>query len=296
VTRTTTALVVGAALLLIVAPRAAEASPNGSCFACHARVAFDPPRFAASVHGELACGDCHPDFHNNPHGQAEVPPVEPEWLATIVAAESRTGGGVAWGSCGSCHAEVIEEMALSRHIVPSLESGSEDGAFCRDCHGPPHYIQAAPHSPHERVVFVHDTCVPCHSDPALIERWGLNPDVVFTYEESIHGRAARLGSAHAPTCVSCHQAHAVQSGKHPDSPLSPDHRAGVCGQCHAGANDTFASVFSHTRLTRESRPADWWATFFFVSLTVGTIALLMLHMLLDFIAGLRDAVRQRRRL
>jgi hypothetical protein len=268
------------------------APPNGSCLTCHNRIAFDPARYAAGVHGHNACADCHRAFHGDPHGQAEVPPPSQEWLQRVLAVAPYSESN-AWGACANCHQDVLVQMEHSRHIVPMVEEGTGEGAFCGDCHGDPHYITGAPRSPRERFEFINRTCVPCHQDPERIQRYHLNPDVVYTYETSIHGRVARLSPDNAPTCVDCHEAHAVMGPEQPGSPLALDHRAQVCAKCHEGANENFASVVAHSRVTREGTPVAYWTTVFFASLTLSVIVLLVLHMLLDMIAGVREAFRRR---
>jgi hypothetical protein len=289
----------GAAPLAVVlaigmlVPSSALAIPNGGCLVCHSPLGFEHEGFATSVHSELSCGDCHRGFADDPHGHAEVPEVGPGWLRSAIEAESSGSDPSAWAACGTCHEDVVVEMGRSRHVRPFVDSGSSDGAFCGDCHGAPHTMAPTPANQQDRLAFVSATCESCHTNPELIDRYDLNPDVVFTFEASIHGRAMRLGHEDAPTCVDCHDAHHVVGGDEPTSPVALANRVSVCGQCHEGANENFASVFSHTAITPSSRPLEYWVTFFFVFLTLSVILGMLLHIALDAYANLREALARR---
>jgi hypothetical protein len=258
----------GAAPLAVVlaigmlVPSSALAIPNGGCLVCHSPLGFEHEGFATSVHSELSCGDCHRGFADDPHGHAEVPEVGPGWLRSAIEAESSGSDPSAWAACGTCH-------------------------------DAPHTMAPTPANQQDRLAFVSATCESCHTNPELIDRYDLNPDVVFTFEASIHGRAMRLGHEDAPTCVDCHDAHHVVGGDEPTSPVALANRVSVCGQCHEGANENFASVFSHTAITPSSRPLEYWVTFFFVFLTLSVILGMLLHIALDAYANLREALARR---
>lgn len=281
-----------ASLLLVAQP--ALAMPNGGCMICHGSLGFPDASFQESVHAEVTCAECHRAFADNPHGRAEIPPPSREWLQAVVAVESNGSDASAWVACADCHEEVVDAMARSAHLRPALENESADGAFCGDCHGAPHEMAATPTNAEENLAFVTASCEACHVDEALIERYDLQPDVVFTFEESLHGRAARLGMENAPSCVDCHDAHAVRDGADEDSPVHLANRAEVCGTCHDGANENFASVFSHQRITPSTRALEYWVSFFFVSLTLLVILGMLAHIALDAWANFRESVIKRK--
>jgi len=287
-------LLVALSVVVALLPGEASAIPNGGCLICHSGMGFSLPDFESSVHAEVGCHDCHRAFADDPHGRTEVPPPAQEWLAATVEAESTGADPLAWAACRDCHEDVFSRMARSAHVLPAVESGSADGAFCGDCHGSPHAMAATPTNVAERMAFVTASCETCHTDEALIEAYDLAPEVVFTFEESLHGRAARLGLEDAPSCVDCHNAHAVASGEDPESPINLQNRAEVCGSCHEGANENFASVFSHERITPHTRPLEYWVTFFFVSLTLIVILGMLVHIALDAYSNLRESARSAR--
>src|ERR1700674_3544741 len=70
-----------ASALISLVPLAATqtSAPETPCMACHTpnKVALDPARFAASVHGALDCSTCHTDGVNKfPH--ASIRPAMPD--------------------------------------------------------------------------------------------------------------------------------------------------------------------------------------------------------------------------
>lgn len=284
-----------AALLATLLPVQAAALPNAGCLACHGTMGFPTDGLAQSAHAEQLCSDCHRQFADDPHGGAEVAEPSQEWIRQVIDIESAGVDPLAWASCGDCHEDQVTAMSHSHHLDPALEDGSPDGAYCGDCHGPPHTIEATPTSIREKLAFIDASCGNCHANPDIIASHDLNPDVVFTFRDSLHGRAARLGREDAPSCVDCHDAHAVVGADHPDSPMAVANRVAVCGECHAGANENFASIPSHTRITASARPAEYWVSVFFVFLTLTVIPFMLLHISLDALSNLRRARSRTRR-
>src|SRR5574337_780832 len=91
-----------AALYLSLVPTAARAATD--CLACHGEKEFkdasgrslhvDGAKQKASVHGRLACNDCHGDIKDYPH------PERPQHVA-----------------CGACHSEEAAAAAKGVHGV-----------------------------------------------------------------------------------------------------------------------------------------------------------------------------------
>ena len=141
------ALLLCAWLLLVCVPmparvRAQAQAPHPlkqdeTCLACHGQagmtssngksISIDPAKHAASVHGTLACNDCHTTVKDYPHA-AKVPKVQ----------------------CSSCHAE---EAA---HVGTSIHAALGEGA-CQSCHGDPHEVAAATQTAPSQ-------CAQCHAD------------------------------------------------------------------------------------------------------------------------------------
>jgi hypothetical protein len=74
---------------------------------------FDPSRHAASVHGTLACNDCHSSIKDFPH---------PEKVANV--------------QCATCHSDEASHLSGTIH-------GALGDVACQSCHGDAHEVTAA---------------------------------------------------------------------------------------------------------------------------------------------------------
>lgn len=203
------------------------------------------------------CTMCHPDvrvqFENSIHGREEVTCVSchgGDPRATTVAGAHDGGfrGAIPRRQipslCASCHADAemmrpwnlpTDQYALyqTSHHGRRLAQGDDKVAVCTDCHGV-HDILATD-DPRSRVFpqNVPDTCSRCHSDAALMARYGLSGDPRADYVAGVHGEALlKKGDPAAPGCARCHGAH----GAAPPGVGDVDK---VCGQCHVKARAHF---------------------------------------------------------
>lgn len=202
------------ALLMVAIPRALLAA-DADCLSCHAdktmqdasgkNVGVDATVFHASIHGSLACSDCHTSIHQYPH------PDHPEPV-----------------KCAICHADEATGLAGSVHAKASANA-------CTSCHGNAHAIFTKD-DPRSAVYALNipRTCGTCHGSEALAKKYGLQ-NVYSVYMDSIHGYAvSKEGLLVAANCMSCHGSHHILSHK---NPLSPTYKANIpntCGTCHGG--------------------------------------------------------------
>jgi doubled CXXCH motif protein len=177
-------------------------------------VYVDEKRQKASVHGVLACTDCHTSISDYPH---------PEHPRPV--------------NCGTCHADEANDVGASVHASASAQP-------CLGCHGNQHEIQPV-HDSHSPVypLNVPRTCGFCHANPVLGKKYGL-ANVYSLYVDSIHGFAlSRDGLLVAATCSSCHGTHKILSRKNPESRTYKANIPATCGSCHAGPeSDYFSGV------------------------------------------------------
>ena len=121
------------------------------------------------------------------------------------------------GSCGGCHDAAADALARGGHRDTSLA--------CVDCHGSHDVGGTAPGSRTSRAATA-PLCGGCHEDALVAEAAGA------------HALALAAGDARAPTCSSCHDAHAAVAAP----------KAAVCGHCHESAEQAWASsVHAGTR-------------------------------------------------
>jgi nitrate/TMAO reductase-like tetraheme cytochrome c subunit len=225
------------------APAAVPATPPPTaddCLTCHEDAALKRANgtpvtvpkaaFAASVHGPLACVDCHADL-----AKAELP--HPEKLARV--------------DCASCHADQVALYKTSAHAAARAD-GSIVAATCTSCHGV-HDIRGGK-DPQSRTyhLAIAATCAACHGNKDVIAKGHIAAgDVASPFADSIHGRAlSRSGLLVAPTCSDCHGPHDIRKKSDPESRVAMENVPATCGKCHEGIAHQFAGSVHATVLAK----------------------------------------------
>ncbi|HQR44398.1 MAG TPA: cytochrome b/b6 domain-containing protein [Thermoanaerobaculia bacterium] len=254
-----------------------------TCAKCHSKIgiSLDPdvrlPRsfesYAQSTHGKLLaqgnenvpiCVDCH-------GGHA----IRPRSDATSTIAHINIDK-----TCGQCHSGEADAYRTSIHYR-ALTFGIEDSPTCTGCHG--EHSMTTPKDPNSRVShfrLAHETCGRCHDNPTIIQKYGLNPNVVSTYTDSYHGLATERRSAKAPTCADCHEAHAVRTVRDPKSSVNKDNVVATCQKCHPKASTIFAASYTHAALQPTVGGLNYWITRIYWILIALVIGGMVLHNLI----------------
>jgi hypothetical protein len=286
-----------AVTLVVGALPAAAQERTWPCLACHGSQ-IDRTAYSASAHGALGCTECHLDVSLNPHA-GRTQPRKPEVVVLAGKLRGKSKEPVALAACGrgDCHADVLVQVRDSVHgaaVLGDKPDLARAAAFCVDCHGSPHRIALTSRSDDRKLQNAY-LCARCHADPKVILAHGLNPDVWPTYQQSMHGRKARLASGGAASCSDCHGGHRIFRKADPRSTVNPAMVAATCGKCHTGAKPGFAATFRHQTNTWKGFPIGFLAEHFFAYLTFGTIGFVTLHVVLDIMAQLRKGLRRGRR-
>jgi cytochrome b subunit of formate dehydrogenase/DnaJ-class molecular chaperone len=240
------------------------------CLACHGQaemksekgkdISIRAEEHAASVHGILACQDCHTSIKDFPH-PAKIRKVEcgtchAEQSSDVPKSIHSVLGERACASChgnvheitrvdahpvkcGECHASEIKEFESSIH-GQAAKAGDRDAPNCESCHGPAHGIQASS-EPASTVAKKNQAaaCARCHANPGFQSRHKipiLHP--VEQYLQSAHGRAVMQGKD-AAVCADCHGSHAILPAREDRSKVSHWNVAATCGACHKEIAKTF---------------------------------------------------------
>jgi hypothetical protein len=235
------------AALHLLGPVALGAQPpspgNDDCLACHDDAAITASdgrsltvtgsAFAASVHGPMACTDCHADL-----AHAELP--HPEKLARV--------------DCSSCHPDAVTAYGEGVHAEARV-AGNSRAATCTDCHGM-HDIRSSsdPRSP-TYPLNLPGTCGRCHGDPKIIREGGIKIGNVFAkYHDSIHGKALEnSGLLVSAKCTDCHGNHAIRRKTDPKSGVFRANVPATCGKCHGGILTLYRSGIHGSRLAEGDR-------------------------------------------
>jgi len=159
---------------------------NDACAECHTDSGGSLPEvteahLANSVHEGLDCISCHTAVSKLPHKE-ELPPPE----------------------CKGCHADVA---AIYKQHGRSKIEDSEDIPSCGDCHGSHDILPVNDRQSMVSPLNLPQTCARCHEDQELITRRNIKFKLpIKVYSQSVHGRAAEVGSQTAATCNDCHSA------------------------------------------------------------------------------------------
>ena len=230
--------------------------------------------FRLSVHAELSCQQCHQDVTRYPHSLDG-----PRRLVTCATDCHATD------SLGQPYSHVGVLATFQQSVHRRGLSAEPDGApTCVTCHagGNPHAIARATTAlgPVEKM----GLCVSCHEDAALMDRHQVDPEAVASYKRSFHYKAIRFGETNTAVCQDCHTVHGALPRDSAASSIATGHIAQTCGQqqCHPGATMNFAmSGANHLSLRIAREPVLWWLEKFFLLLTAGTMAMLIVGIALD---------------
>jgi len=181
------------------------ASYHDTCQKCHQE---QFTQVTDSVHDMLflegnlntpLCADCH-----QPHSQTHV-----DQLSAM-----ETEGSISWQSqiCAGCHQVAFEEYKASVHGQGLLSGNQKDMPQCVDCHNV-HAICDPKMGKFRRTSV--DICAKCHTDAEIMQKYGLETNVLDTYMV-FHGTTITMledydpnSLTNKPTCYDCHGIHQV---------------------------------------------------------------------------------------
>jgi len=296
---------------------------NDDCLACHGdadakrgdgrTIAVDTRPFESSIHGPMACVDCHAEAAKElPHAD-RLPKVKCGSCHEDVAgkyhdsihawAVEKAGLVVAPGcvdchgkhdikpqtdktsrvyrdripaTCGACHAGIVERYNAGVHAV-ALRKGDPKAPVCVDCHTT-HSIQRA--DTDQWRLSVTAECGTCHLA------------VVESFRRTFHGKVTELGFSRVAACADCHGAHDILPASNRASMVSKARLVETCSKCHQGANERFVKYDPHPNPADYSRSAVlWWANKFYWVLIPGCFGFFGLHSVLWYIRSRKNGGR-----
>jgi cytochrome b subunit of formate dehydrogenase len=224
------------ALVVLIFPARARAQSVDDCMTCHEDPALtterggstiplhvDRSRFAASVHGGLACINCHADLEGSefPH-KTPIKPVD----------------------CGACHEEIATLYRGSLH-GRLVAGGAPLAPRCWDCHGAHDILPADSDSSRVTKFNIPFMCGRCHKEGTAVTRtYDIPQDSILThYSESMHGAGLyQKGLIVTAVCIDCHTAHNVLPHTDPRSSIFRDNVSRTCARCHKRIEDVHLKV------------------------------------------------------
>lgn len=194
-------------------------------------------------------------------------------------------------TCGECHSKIVEEYENSIHWIRA-KKGIKEAPVCNDCHNE-HNIEGANGSDKKahQLKMQDNTCISCHSDERMNQKFGNSGNEVSQYLNSYHGLATYRGSD-AALCVDCHGVHSILPKSFAESKVSESNVTETCRQCHAEASERFATSYSHETISEEAKFVEDVVREVYFWLIIVVIGGMMLHNAIIFYYELR---RKRRK-
>jgi predicted CXXCH cytochrome family protein len=247
------------------------------------QVAFEAGNDDAPV-----CTDCH-----DPHTQPRLLGQESGEL-TIAARR------LVPETCSQCHIDIYEQYRESVHGNALTEEGNVDVPTCTDCHGV-HDIQDP-----TTASFRNSTpglCAQCHSDPEIMDKYGISTNVINTYVADFHGATVKLFEEQYPdqptnkaVCTDCHGVHDIAKPDDPDAGIAmQENLLARCQRCHPGATANFpAAWMSHYEPSPEHYPIVYYVNLFYKIFIPAVLGGMILFVLSDMYRRIVNRMKGRK--
>lgn len=233
------------------------------CKTCHAdkyELSIDSTHQKALRAGNreaAVCSDCH-----DPHTQERI--LDPKTNQTLPSAHLLIPQ-----TCARCHSAIYDQYKQSVHGLALVDEKNPDVPTCIDCHGV-HKI-ADPTSAAFRLNSP-SICAKCHTDAAMMAKYGISTAVLTTYLADFHGSTVTLFEkqtpdqlTNKPVCIDCHGFHDIKKASDPEKGLQVRQNLLVkCQSCHPDANANFSEAWlSHYTPNREKYPIVYYVNLFY---------------------------------
>jgi predicted CXXCH cytochrome family protein len=205
-----------------------------SCQKCHADQytktldSVHQQALAAGNYNAAVCTDCH-----NPHQQTRM--TDKKTGALLPEARLQIPQ-----TCARCHSTIYDTYKNSVHGAALTTQGNLDVPTCIDCHGV-HNIQNPTTTRFRNDI--PQLCAKCHTDPKIMDKYGVSTQVLNTYVDDFHGTTVTLFEQISPdtptnklVCTDCHGFHDISNPDNPATGIAiKQNLLAKCQQCHPGA-------------------------------------------------------------
>lgn len=270
--------------------RDASIQLNKTCKNCHLSqhvLTQDSVHAKAQADGNMEaaiCSDCHTAHEvrqiNDPVTNEPLPETR-VWVPE---------------TCAQCHNDIYQKYLTSVHGSALVDDENTDAPSCIDCHGV-HNIEDP--TTNEFRLKSPQICAKCHTDPEIMDKYGISTDVLDTFVADFHGTTVTLfekqtpdAETNKPVCYDCHGIHDIKRADDPEKGLHVRENLLVrCQVCHPDATINFPDAWlSHYIPSAEKAPLVYYVNLFyliFIPLVLGGMGLLVV---LDLSKRVRDRV------
>jgi hypothetical protein len=196
-------------------------------------------------------------------------------------------------TCAQCHYAIYQKYSTSVHGAALLGQGNPDVPTCIDCHGV-HSIEN-PTTAAFRLKSP-QICARCHTDPNIMDKYGISTQVLNTYVADFHGTTINIfekespdAQTNKPVCYDCHGVHDIQNVNDPVKGLAvKENLLARCQVCHPGATANFPTAWlSHYIPSPEKTPAVYFVNLFYKFFIPGVLGSMAILVVLDISSVLR---------
>lgn len=234
-----------------------------ACVECHE---VQANQTKDSIHGKLlsqgdvnapTCSNCH-----DPHTQPYVDELTKTEHSEV---------------CANCHNGIYQEYGNSVHGDAMINENNQDVPGCIDCHGVHTMEDTSTAEFRNSSVYL---CADCHTNAAIMDKYGLSTQVLDTYVADFHGTTVTLFEITEPgqvtnkaVCYDCHGIHNILSVNDPNKGLSVKQNMLVaCQSCHPDATTNFPDTWlSHYIPDKDKYPIVYYVTLFYQFLIPGVL-------------------------
>jgi nitrate/TMAO reductase-like tetraheme cytochrome c subunit len=233
---------------------------------------------AAGNTNAAVCTDCH-----NPHTQARLidkttGKITPQMRAQIPQ------------TCARCHSAISDAYKDSVHGAALAADSNPDVPTCVDCHGV-HNIPD-PTTASFRLKSPTEMCGRCHTNPAIMDKYGISTKVLQTYVSDFHGTTITLfekqspdQQTNKPVCFDCHGVHNIARVDDPKRGLEVKaNLLATCKKCHPDASSNFPdSWLGHYIPDANKHPVVYYVNLFYNIMIPGVIGGMLIFVISDFV-------------
>ncbi len=190
---------------------------------------------AAGNTNAAICTDCH-----NPHTQPVITDANGGLLPNARLSIPEI--------CARCHSAIYDTYKKSVHGAALTQEGNTDVPTCIDCHGV-HNI-GDPTTNAFRLQSP-QLCAKCHTNAAIMNKYGIPTQVLNTYVADFHGTTTTLFEkitpdqvTNKPVCFDCHGVHDIKRVDDPVYGLQmKTNLLKACQRCHPDASTSFPDAW-----------------------------------------------------
>jgi hypothetical protein len=188
-------------------------------------------------------------------------------------------------TCAQCHYAIYQKYSTSVHGAALLTEGNPDVPTCIDCHGVHNIVNPTTAAFRLKSPQI---CAKCHTDPQIMDKYGISTQVLNTYVADFHGTTVNIFEKESPdartnvaVCYDCHGVHDIQSVNNPKTGLDvKQNLLARCRVCHPDATANFPTAWlSHYIPSPEKAPLVYYVNLFyqfFIPAVLGGMAILVL--------------------